>query len=74
LSIDHAECAAPSAQHNSNSDIVLRGAKQIARAVGLPQRSIEHMLSRGYLKTPRRLGHAWYVPLRELRREFGIGE
>jgi hypothetical protein len=68
--IDHAAHAAPTAQHDS--DIILRGAKQIALAVGLPQRSIEWMLSQRHLTSPRLIGHTWYVPLRELRKEFGL--
>ena len=70
MSIDHNTArTAPPAQHN---DVVLRGAKQIALAVGLPRRSIEHMLSRGYLKTPRRIGHVWLASRLRLRCEVGL--
>jgi hypothetical protein len=72
LSIDHATRAAPIAQQYNNSDIILRGAKQIALAVGLPKRSIEWMLSQRHLTSPRLIGHTWYIPRRELLREFGI--
>lgn len=60
-----AALAAPAAQQ---SDVV-RGAKGIAQTLGLPQRAVEHMLAKGYLKTPRRVGHSWFASREKLLKE-----
>jgi hypothetical protein len=68
LRIDqNAALAAEAAQQNSD---VVRGAKGIAQTLGLPQRAVEHMLARGYLKTPRRIGHSWYASRQRLLKEL----
>jgi hypothetical protein len=68
--IDQAVHAAPTAQHINNDSDVVRGAKGIAQVLGLPRRSVEHMLARGYLKSPHRIGHAWYASRSRLMKEI----
>jgi hypothetical protein len=69
LSIEDSVGASAPAPSQHNSDIV-RGAEGIAQALNLPRRSVEHMLARGYLKTPRRIGHSWFASRTKLLNEF----
>jgi hypothetical protein len=58
------------AEARHNGDVVVRDAKGIAQTLGLPQRAVEHMLARGYLKTPRRIGHSWHASRQKLLKEI----
>jgi hypothetical protein len=47
------------------------GAAAIGRIIGKNQRSTHHLLSRGLIKSARRVGHQWTAVPSALRREFG---
>jgi len=64
---NEAAFAAPSQQHN---DIVLRGSRAMAETLGLPQRSVDHLLASGRLKSPRKVGGRWFVSRSKLLREI----
>jgi hypothetical protein len=40
--------------------------------VGLPQRSVEHLLGRGLLQSPSKIGGRWFASRAKLLREFGL--
>jgi hypothetical protein len=58
-------------QHaNANDIVVLRGSREMAQALGLPQRAIDHLLATGRLKTPRKVGGRWFASRSKLLNEF----
>jgi hypothetical protein len=66
---NNAALAAPA----SHSDII-RGAGAMARALGWPRRSVEHLLQTKRLQSPRKIGARWFVSRSRLLREVIGGE
>jgi hypothetical protein len=62
--------AALARHHSNNNDTVLRGAAQMAEALNLPRRSIEHLLQTKRLQSPRKIGGSWFVSRSKLLREI----
>jgi hypothetical protein len=66
-------CAAPSSQgdYPGNFDIPIWGAAAIAKHIGRSERQTLHLLSRGLIRSARKVGGSWTAIPSALRREFG---
>jgi hypothetical protein len=56
-----------------NESPVCWGAGQIAKAIGLTERSTYHRLQRGQIVCAKKIGGKWMAGRAALHREFGIG-
>jgi hypothetical protein len=55
----------------TESDRPVWGAAAIGRLINKNKRQTHHLLSRGLIKSARRVGHQWTAIPSALRREFG---
>jgi predicted DNA-binding transcriptional regulator AlpA len=55
---------------HASHDILLRGSREMAQALGLRQRTLDHLLASGSLKSPRKVGGRWFASRSKLLSEF----
>jgi len=56
--------------NTNHSHDILRGSRAMAQALGLQQRTLDHLLASGSLKSPRKVGGRWFASRTKLLSEF----